>query len=324
MTTFGDQVYQHGGVPLGGSMLPVMAKGAKAFFVDPVNGTSAGAGTLEDPLTTVSGAYALCTDKAGDVIYVLNDGNSSGSVRETAALVWAKDNTHLVGLCAPALNQRSRITPTSGTTDVDAFTPFLTVSGHGNIFQNISLVQGNSEDGKASIGITCSGNRNYFNRVSVLTGQHANQGDEASMSISMTGEENLFEDCVIGTDTVARGGAVSANVDFSGQAARNVWRNCIFPMFADDTDPVFILSSSVSDTDRFNLFDGCNFLNTGSSSLVAGVSYAANSGGYLFLKDCAFFGMDDVTAADHSYVVMNGPTMSAPVDVGHYKGVDIA
>jgi len=115
------------------------------------------------------GTYTLTVDKRGDVIYLLNDGNTTGSARETAALVWAKDNTHLVGLCAPAVNQRSRITPTSGSTDVDAYTPFLTVSGHGNIFQNIALVQGNSEDGKASVGILNSGNRNYFNNVIVLS-----------------------------------------------------------------------------------------------------------------------------------------------------------
>lgn len=328
MTTFGDQVYQHGGVPIGGNMLPPMAKGAKAFFVDPVNGTSAGAGTLADPLTTISGAYALCTDKAGDVIYVLNDGNSSGSVRESAGLVWAKDNTHLVGLCAPALNQRSRVTPTSGTTDVDAFTPMLTVSGIGNIFHNISFVQGNSEDAKASVGILCSGERNYFSNISVLTGQHANQGDEAgTIWVHLTGDENVFEKCYIGTDTIARS-AANSSVKFGTGAleevTRNVFRDCIFPMYADAASPFFINAANVADAQRWNLFERCNFINTGTSTLAAAVNWAANAGGYLCLKDCAFYGMTNVTAADSSVVLMYGTSGASVVDVGHYKGVDIA
>jgi hypothetical protein len=330
MTTFGDQVYQYGGVPLGGQgMLPVLGGGAKAFFVDPANGADGNTGLKpDDALDTVAAAYALCTDKQGDVVYLLNDGNTSGSARETAALVWAKDNTHLVGLCAPSINQRSRITPTSGSTDVDAYTPFLTVSGHGCIFQNISLVQGNSEDGKASVGILCSGNRNYFNNVSVLTGQHANQGDEASEWVRVTGEENVFEKCFIGTDTIARGNNnASASVRFGdgtgSQAARNVFRNCIFPMFADDTEPLFVRVSAVADVQRWNLFEGCSFINTGTSTLAAAVAVVGSVTGKLFFKDCAFYGMTDVTAADSSDVLLYGISGASVVDVGHYKGVDI-
>ena len=325
MTTFGDQVFQYGGVPVtGGGMLPVLGGGAKAFFVDPVNGADGNGGLspkVGDTLKTVSTAYGLCTANRGDVVYILNDGNTSGSVRETAALVWAKDNTHLVGLCAPSINQRARITPpTASAVDVDAFTPFLTVSADGCIFQNFSLVQGQSENGKASVGILCSGLRNYFSNISVLTGQHANQGDEASTNVQVTGEENTFENCYIGTDTIARGGAISSNVKFgagaSDEAARNTFKNCVFPMFADDTDPFFILATAAADTSRWNLFDGCSFINTGTSTLAGGVSWSGN--GPVFLKDCSFYGCTDVTAATNTSVLISGNVIGTTTDAGLY------
>lgn len=319
----------------GAGMLPIMggriaATGdAKSYFVDPANGSNGNLGLSPDKaLDTVTEAYSRTIDKSGDTIYLLNDGNTSGSAREPAAIVWAKDNVHLVGLCAPSINQRARLTPTSGSTDVDAFTPFITVSGNGNIFQNIALVQGNSEDGKASVGILCSGARNYFSNISVLTGQHANQGDEVSYSVQITGEENVFDACYIGTDTISRGGnAASANVRFGSgatdQAARNIFRNCYFMMFADDTEPLFISMQDANDAMRWNLFDNCNFMNTGSSTIDAAVVWTGSSS-RLFLKDCAFFGMTDITAADSTSVLMYGVSGSSVVDVGHYKGVDIA
>lgn len=331
MTTFGDQVYQHGGVPLGGSgMLPVLGGGAKAFFVDPANGADGNSGLKpDDALDTVAAAYALAVDKRGDVIYLLNDGNTSGSAREAAGLTWAKDNTHLVGLCAPSINQRARITPPSTATVIATFSPMLTVSGHGCIIKNIALVQGISTDGSASVGITCSGNRNYFENVSVLTGQHANQGDEASEWVRVTGEENVFESCYIGTDTIARGGAASANVRFGdgtgSQATRNVFRNCIMPMFADDTDPLFVRVSAVADIQRWNYFENCNFINTGSSTLAQAVAVVGSATGKLFFKDCAFYGMANVADADDVYVQLYGISAGlGVVDVGHYKAVDIA
>ena len=328
LSSFGHPVMGPGTLPVMGGRATATGD-AKVYFVDPANGSDGNNGLSPDKaLDTVTAAYNKTVDKAGDVIYLLNDGNTSGSARETTAITWSNDNTHLVGLCAPSINQRSRITPASGTTDVDAFTPFITVSGNGNIFSNISLVQGNSEDGKASVGISCTGLRNYFSNVSVLTGQHANQGDEVSYSVQITGEENVFEKCYIGTDTIARGNnAASANVRFGSgatdQAARNIFRDCMFVMFADDTEPLFISMQDENDAMRWNLFENSNFINTGSSTIAAAVVWTGTSS-RLFLKDCAFFGMTDITAADSTSVFVYGIAGDSVVDASHYKGVDIA
>ena len=329
MTTFGDQVFQFGGVPVGSGMLPVMGYGAKAFFVHGSSGNDGNSGLKpSDPLKTLTAAYALCTSGQGDVVYILNDGSTSATVRDVA-LTWAKNNTHIIGLGAPAINNRARISTVSGSTDVDAYTPYLTLSGSGCIVSNVSWFQGNSEDGKASVGIKCSGSRNYLSRVSIITGAHANQGDEASYQLQVTGSENVFEDCYIGQDTASAGAnALYANLRFGSsandEATRNVFRRCIFPMFADDTEPCFVRVVAVADVQRWNLFDKCTFINTGTSTLDAGVVVVGSVTGKLFFQDCAFYGVTDVTAADSSDVLLYGPLNSAtPVDVGLFKGVDI-
>lgn len=322
------------GQPVGGSgFLPVMGGGgsAKAYFVDPANGSDGNTGLSPDkPLDTIAAAYAKTVDGQGDVVYLMNDGGTSGSARESAAITWSNSNTHLVGLGAPAVNQRARITPTSGSTDVDAYTPFLTLSGSGCIISNVSFVQGNSENGKASVGILMSGSRNYLGNVSVLTGQHANQGDETSYFMQVTGSENVVERCYIGTDTVAYGtaGKTSASVRFgsgsSDQATRNIFRDCVFPLYADADTHAFIRTVTAFDTQRWNLFEGCNFVNTGTQTLTAAVTWADTTG-ICLLKDCAFYGAADITVADSVYVQVAGATFNgAATGLGLYTSVDIS
>lgn len=332
MTMFRDQVYQFGGVPVGSGMLPQMGGLGKVFFVDPARGSDSNSGKRPDQaLDTVTKALSLCTANRGDTVYLLNDGNTSGSARETAGITWNKDNTHLIGLCAPSVNQRSRITPSSGSTDVDAFTPMITLSGTGCVFSNISIVQGNSEDGKASVGILLSGERNYLHNVSILTGQHANQGDEVSYALQISGSENVIEKCYIGTDTIARGNnAASANIRFgagaSEQATRNIVRDCFLPMYADDTEPLFVTYTTSFDVQRWNLIERCSLVNTGTSTIDAAIAWPGLTAGILLVKDCGFYGMTDVTAADNSNVVLSGPTGPAgtDVDMGHFKSVNIS
>ncbi len=327
MTTFGDGVYQYGGIPVGGGMLPAMAPGAKAFFVHGSLGLAGNSGLKpSEPLKTLTQAYALCTSGAGDVVYIMNDGSTSATVRDVA-LTWAKNNCHIIGLGAPAINQRVRISPPTTDTDVDAYTPYLTLSASGCIVHNVSWFQGNSETSKASVGIKVSGSRNYLSNLSVITGAHANQGDQICYNVQVTGSENVFDKCYIGQDTAARSNVASANVRFGADGAeestRNVFRDCIFPMFADGAAPIFVQAKTAFDTSRWNLMERCNFINTGTSTLTAGVSWTDTTG-KLFLKDCAFYGVTNVTAADSAYVQMYGVSAASVVDVGLYAGVDIA
>jgi len=330
MTTFGDQVQQYGGFPVGQGMLAEMGFRGKHIWVHGGEGTDRGSGeNPRRPLATLTYAYSKCVDGRGDVVHILNDGSTGASVRDVA-LVWAKDNCHIIGHCAPGVNKRARIAPpTTSTEDVDAYTPYLTLSASGCIVSNVSWTQGQSEDTKPSVGVLVSGSRNHLNGVDVLTGAHANQGDEANnVNLQVTGSENTFLECWIGTDTVARS-AANCSLRFGGganeEATRNVFRKCIFPMYADAVTPVFVKAGAAFDVQRFNFMENCVFINTGTSSLTAGITWAATTG-YLYLKDCGFGGITNVCSADNAYVRQaNSYVYSAtPVDQGLFLPIDIA
>jgi len=336
MSTVPDGLYQYGGLPVGVGYFPAIPKDAKVFFVDPANGSDYSDGlTPESPLDTVAAAYAKTVDKRGDIVFLMSDGGTTGTARDKA-IVWANSNTHLIGVTAPGINRRARISPPStDAADVDAYTPYITLSGSGCIFANFSLFQGQTEDSKASVGIYVSGSRNYLNNVDVITGAHANQGDEAgTYNLQVLGSENVFESCYIGQDTVMRS-AANANVRFGDgtgtgdQASRNVFKNCIFVMCADETTPVFIQTGHIYDSGRWELFKDCTFINTGSAyaggdTIAAGVSWHADTNGWCLLQNCGFVGCTDVTAADSTKVFAQGPASGVAVEVGMFKGIDIA
>ena len=89
-TNFPNGLESHGIPLLGGNTLPKMGGSGKVFFVDPANGSDSNAGTSpESALDTVAAAYALCTTKKGDTVYLLGDGTTSGTARDSA-IVWSK------------------------------------------------------------------------------------------------------------------------------------------------------------------------------------------------------------------------------------------
>ena len=310
MTTFGDQVFQFGGSPIGGALsMGLMGGNAKGLFVDPANGTS-GAGGLKqnDALNSVGAAYALTTDKQGDVIYYLNDGNTTGSSREaTIPLAWSNDNTHLVGCCAPVpVSQRCRITPVSGA----ALTanPVLSVSGHGNSFHNLQIAHwGANTDAIASRGVDVTGNRNYFYNCHIVGIPAANAGDEATAcDLKVTGEENMFERCYFGVNTVTRS-TTNACVELTSAATRVHFKDCFFTLYTDNNGALFVKIDAAADIDREIVFDNCIFYNpvgAGSTTMTAAMDVHASAGGDVIVKDCMLIGASDWEAADSSNIFL--------------------
>lgn len=336
-TNFPNGVSSFGMPVFGGQFsVPIMGKSGKAFFVDPARGSDGNRGTsMREALATVSKAYSLTTDKAGDVIYLLNDGNTSGTSRDAATITWANDNTHLIGLAAPTLlSQRARISPPTSATAI--VTPQLKITGHGNIFANFALFEGTSQDSVASVGIEIeTGTRNYFWNVAIMNMGDAtagHSGDEAnSAHLLLDGaSENTFDNCYIGLDTATRT-AANASVRFrkngSNTAARNVFRNCVFPMMADADAPLFIDANESGCVDRWNLFDHCIFTNAvGSTSTAQTAASAihASAGGVFLMKDCMLVGAADWHATDTANMKLVGHAWSTDdVTIGIAADVDV-
>lgn len=291
---------------------------AKVFFVDPANGSDGNVGTDPDnAFATVSYAYSQTVDKRGDVIYLLNDGNTSGTSRENSTITWAKDNTHLIGLCAPTvLSQRARISP--ATTHTNIVTPQLLVSGNGNIFANLSFFEGGTQDSTASTCIKVTGSRNYFNNVAMMNmgdATNGNTGDEAGSNHLYIngGSENTFDGCYIGLDTAARS-AANANVKLDAAATRNVFRDCIFPMFADASTPLFVDIPDVAGIDRWVLFQRCFFINvigSTATSLAGCINVNASAGGLVLLNGCSQVSGGEWAAATNANIYIDMPVPDA-------------
>jgi hypothetical protein len=122
------------------------------YFVDPVHGSNGNQGTnIDRPFATLYYALSKCTSGNNDVIFLIGNGAVSGaatlstalaqavdSTVTTGTLLWNKDATHLIGICAPTgVAQRALIQPPSGdgTTTYTAATfgsnALVTVSGSG-------------------------------------------------------------------------------------------------------------------------------------------------------------------------------------------------
>ncbi|NLE76513.1 MAG: hypothetical protein GX605_07145, partial [Chloroflexi bacterium] len=192
---------------------------SKVYIVDPTNGSDSNPGTtFQAPLKSVAAAYAKCAANRNDVVLFVPGPTADNP---TAAMVWAKDFTHLVGLGLPlpGMGQRCRVV---NHADNDLAVLF-TLSGSGCIVKNIQFYDGKdkAEDGAA---VLVSGSRNSFENVFVAGMGHATPAARAgSYSLKVTGSENFFKDCTVGLDTVIR---AAANSELVVAGARNAFQHC--------------------------------------------------------------------------------------------------
>jgi hypothetical protein len=314
MTKFGDMLYQLGGLPVMAGI--PFSRNAKYYFWDPATGSDGNSGLAPDEaLATLAAAYAKCTANQHDTIFYI-----AGSTGPTlaAAITWAKNYTHLIGICAPSMTaQRARI-HNEATTGI---TPLFNITASGCIFKNFYIFQGVNE-AVANVNVQVSGGRNYFENVHFAGGGHASQAIDGGASLRLVGSEgeNMFLNCTIGVDTIltATGYRTLAII---GGTPRNVFKDCHFIQYAGSTSAMFVEWEALSAVDRYMLFDNCSFINTGSSTMAAAFVIPASVPSHrrCFLKDCVGYGfgawdandrgvlmgnMNDITGADTSGVMV--------------------
>ena len=322
-----------GGTPTRGfSGIPLTS--GNVFFCDYVNGSDGATGTAVDPFKTVYWAYGKCVSGHGDVVVIVSNGASSGSQRlsvanaqvatasaTTGTLTWAKDNTHLVGMCSPSsFSQRARLAPPTGTYSVTTFgsANFVVVTGNGCIFQNISAFNGFSTGGANQICWTDTGDRNaYINCDFEGMGDTTSAASAGSRSFKLgaagTGEA-YFYNCNFGLDTITRG-AANASLELAGGTPRNRFVNCTFVADASASSPFHILCTGAAAIDRVQLFQDCMFTNaikSGGTAMSAAISMtSASPGGLLLLQRCTSVGSTkwgDTNALANVYVDGGAPT----------------
>lgn len=219
-----------GGIPLGGNW----------YFCDYANGSNGNDGTLDSPFKTIAYAHELATAGNNDVIVIVGDGSTTASQRLEESLTWSKNATHLIGMTAPSMfAQRARITTlTTATTNIN---PLMTVSASGCLFANFSFFQGVGQASTDEQLILITGDRNAFVNVQFGGMGHANGAARAgSYVIGLSGgDENLFQGCAIGLETVARS-AANASVKLVAASQRNIFQDCVFQMYPTAATPLFV------------------------------------------------------------------------------------
>lgn len=296
MTTHKDQLFHLGGVPV---MLDVpFSREAKQYYVDPARGTAGNPGTNVDvPLIGLEEAYANTVANQHDAVRYL--AGSSGDTL-AAKLTWAKNYTHLIGHAAPTnVAQRARVFYAAAL----ATTPMIDWTASGCILRNMYFFHGVAST-SSLVCFRVTGGRNFFHNVHFAGIGHATgQGDIAgARSLLLDGaEENLFLDCTIGVDTIARS-AANAQIELTGQATRNTFQNCTILSYADSATALMVKAASSGDIDRWVKFKNCSFINIptaivgGALSLTSAFNISASVGGVIILENCTFVGCTDIAA----------------------------
>lgn len=265
------------------------SKGSKIFVVDYVNGNDSNPGTKWSlPLKTVEAAYALCTTLKNDTVLLVGNGTSNTAA---AALTWAKDYTHLIGLSATAAYAPRSVVQCPAAL---ATTPFVTFSASGCIVKNVTFWH-TSTNAASLVNVAVSGGYNHFESVH-FAGALGTNNASGARSLVLTGATcigNLFKDCVIGDDTTAlvNGGAGLA---FLSAPSRNRFDECTFRHQAGHTATAHIICATAAAMGRGNLFRRCLFENSKTS--VAQVEVWTNGEAFVeparpLMLDCWMYGV---------------------------------
>ncbi len=296
----------------GGAAASLLAHGGGTeYYLDPTDGIDGQDGlTPETAVKTLTAGYALLTDGENDILYYIA---GTSSITLSAALTWAKSYTHLIGVCSPVhAGQRARIFQLAASN----ISPLITISGSGCVWANIYSFQG-VDIATSLIDVKVTGQRNYFYNVHFAGGGHATQAVNggASLNVSGSAAENLFESCTIGVDTIAAATGMMGLLFDGGTAdihtTRNMFRDCLFAMKAGAAGAGFVESMTIYDFDRYTIFDRCTFLNLAAQAMTT--AFVLPSGidandKRIILRDCELIGAPDWDASDRGLIYLNSYT----------------
>jgi hypothetical protein len=177
----------------------------------------------------------------------------------------------------------------------------------------IHIFHGVADATSKDAALVVSGSRNRFYRCHFAGIGDALMDVADNSSLSVTGDENIFEECVIGLDTIGRGSAANSELKFGGGATRNIFKKCIFPTYADVATHQFILQAA-SGIDRYNIFEDCLFYNavdSGATIMTEAFDIAAGGspgGGFILKGDCLIVGASEWEAGDEGNLWIAAPT----------------
>lgn len=270
-----------------GGLLPFVGN---YWFVQEVTtaGVAAGEGSAKSPFNTLQQAINAATPGNNDVIFL------TGTVHQSAgqgSILWNKNNTHLVGLCAPVRRgKRARISVTGST----GFNQLVKVTGTGCQFLNFGTFYGFPNTSGALVCWEDDGGENFYGNCELLgfgdgtasTGTAALAGARSLKMNSNTGQ-NTFRSCVFGVDTEPRT-AANYNIEIAGGSPRNTFEDCDLEAYigSGGTGGGFLLVGAAG-IDRYLNFRDCRFGNaflSSASTLTQAMNLSGSAGGVVNLQ----------------------------------------
>jgi len=260
MTTFGDMLFQMGGVPVG-AFDPVMLAGGNWFFCDPTHGTADGDATTPGTATnSLLKAYNKTRDGYNDgVIFI----GGATAYNPAALFNWSNTYTHLLGASSsvPGKGQRCRVVALAAT----ALAQAMTISGSGCVFKNIQF---NNEYATGAIGsAVVSGLRNRFDNCFFMNPSSVAAG---AFALQVSGSENAFVRTSIGQITNARSGA-SFGLSLVTPANSLKFIDCEFQSWSDQVAHIPVNIGVIASEGWQLQFENCLFQNLGNAALSYGI-----------------------------------------------------
>ena len=258
------------------------------YYVDPTNGSdTANNGSEQNKaLKTVAAAYAKCTAYQNDVVLIVPTGTTVRTT-ETAAIVWAKGMTHLIGNGAPTMfGKRSGMEFSSAVVS-----PCFTVNAIGCIFKNLYVIV--TEDINVLWKVTA--NQNYFSNCWFAGAANTTTGNDAAARsvVVSAASENTFDNCVFGTET-ANSSAANGSLEFTGTCRRNVVRHCLFDKYDTAGTSFHVIADTGNCMEMALIFEDCMFINPlliGSTTIQAAlIRTTLTNAGIIYLNNCTYYG----------------------------------
>jgi hypothetical protein len=175
----------------------------------------------------------------------------------------------------------------------------ILVSGSNNSFTNLLIGNYGSQVGSLG-GVKITGARNLFDRVQMAGACHATPAAQTGaydLSLGNSADENTFERCTFGNDTIVRA-ATNGNIRFDGTAAltapvRNAFYDCDILAWSATTTKGAILSVGATSTQGVTVFSRCRFYSwtpNGITALTSAFIGTKPTSGAFLMDACSLLG----------------------------------
>jgi hypothetical protein len=308
-STGGQNISGQFGLPLMGVMGILPPFTGNYFWVDGTNGSDGNTGGPQDPFKTLTQAQNACLAGNNDVVFFTNTFSPS------ATFVWSKNNTHLIGLDVDGPYPAPTISVASTAATSGAFSPLVSVTATGCIFQNFSVISGIAQAATQVAWAEAGGGNSYLNVNFNQVGNATAAAQAGCRALTLASTNNYFENCVIGGDAVIRATGTNFNVELLGGAGSSIFRGCTFPAYTSVAANTFVTTTATTLSGYF-IFDSCSFINdvnnTSGTTMTVGMTAATASKSTILLTPSTMFvGVTNVVGAGGAVWFSTGASAAA-------------